>query len=264
MKKEEKVKAKTDKTAKKEAKSKDSASVSVKKKTVKATVKTVKEILPSLEEMLGAGVHFGHRTSKWNPKMEPYIFTVRNNVHIIDLEKTQEKLEEALEFLQKIKKEKKIIIFVGAKIAAKEITRQSAEECKMPHVTERWIGGAITNFKVISKRLKHYRDLEQKQETGELKKYTKKEQHDFGVQLQRLNQQFGGIKNLTKLPDALLVVDVSKEQLAVKEARAKGIPIVGLCDTNADPTLIDYPIPANDDAISSLRLILGTIVKVLK
>ncbi len=261
MKKEEKPKKKA---TKKETASAKDASVYVKKKTVKATIKTVKEILPSLEDMLGAGVHFGHKTSKVNPKMEPYIFTVRNNVHIIDLEKTQEKLQKALEFLQKIKEEKKTIIFVGAKIAAKEITRQSAEKCKMPHVTERWIGGSITNFKVISKRLKHYRDLEQKQETGELKKYTKKEQHNFGIQLQRLNQQFGGIKNLTKLPDALLVVDVSKEQLAIKEARAKGIPIVGLCDTNADPTLIDYPIPVNDDAISSLRLILGTIVKVLK
>ncbi|MEA2113598.1 MAG: 30S ribosomal protein S2 [Patescibacteria group bacterium] len=245
MKKEEKSKSKT-------------------KKTAKTAGKTLKEALPSLEEMLSAGVHFGHRTSKRNPKMEPYIFTARNNVHIIDLEKTQKKLKKALEFLQKIKEQKGTIIFVGAKIAAKEITKQSAEECKMPYVTERWIGGAITNFKVIFKRLKYYRDLEKNQETGELKKYTKKEQHDFGVELQKLNRQFGGIKNLTKLPDALLVVDVSKEQLAVKEARVKGIPIVGLCDTNSDPTLIDYPIPANDDAISSLKLILGAIVKVLK
>ena len=251
MKKEKQIKDKTSKKpVKKEAKPKSGASIS--------------SALPSLEDMLGAGVHFGHKTSKWNPKMEQYIFTVRNNVHIIDLEKTLKKLKKALEFIQKIKKEKGIIIFVGAKIAVKEITKQSAEECKMPFVTERWIGGTLTNFKVISKRLKYYRDLEKDQETGELKKYTKKEQHDFGVKLQRLNQQFGGIKNLIKLPDALLVIDTNKENLAVKEARMKGIPIIGLCDTNADPTLIDYPIPVNDDAISSLKLILGVIVKVLR
>lgn len=251
MKKEEKTKNKIEKKI-------------LKKKAKPAKEASISAALPSLEEMLGAGVHFGHRTSKWNPKMEPYIFTVRNNVHVIDLEKTLKKLKEALEFIQKIKGENGIIIFVGTKIAVKEITKQSAEECKMPFVTERWIGGTLTNFRVISKRLKHYRDLEKDQETGELKKYTKKEQHDFGIKLQRLNQQFGGIKNLIKLPDALLVIDTNKEQLAVKEARMKGIPIIGLCDTNADPTLIDYPIPVNDDAISSLKLILGSIVKVLK
>lgn len=249
---------------KKEAKLKNDASVSVEKKTVKTIDKSVKKALPSIEDLFGAGAHFGHRISKWNSKMEPYIFTVRGNVHIIDLEQTIAKFEEALEFLLQIKKRSGTIIFVGTKVAASEITKKTAEECKMPHVTERWIGGTLTNFKVISKRLKHYRDLEKNQEIGELKKYTKKEQHDFSVQLQRLNQQFGGIKNLTKLPDALMVVDTHKEHLAVKEARAKGVPIVGLCDTNSDPTLIDYPIPVNDDAISSLKLILGAIGKALK
>ena len=236
----------------------------VEKKVVKVTDKMVKSALPSLEDMLGAGVHFGHRASKWNPKMKPYIFTTRSNVHIIDLEKTAAKFEKALEFLRQIKKQNGTIIFVGTKIAAKDIVKKTAEECAMPFVTERWIGGTLTNFKVISKRLKHYRDLENDQKTGELKKYTKKEQHDFGVQLQRLDLQFGGIKNLTKMPDALLIIDTHKEQLALKEARAKGILTVGLCDTDADPTLVDYPIPANDDAISSLKLILGAIEKVLK
>ncbi|MAF20184.1 MAG: 30S ribosomal protein S2 [Parcubacteria group bacterium] len=237
-------------------------------KTIKTTKKKigrdVKKMLPSLEEMLKAGAHFGHRTSRWNSNMEPYIFTVRNNVHVIDLEQTQEKLEKALKFLQEIKQKKGTIIFVGTKVAAKEITEESAKKSKIPYITERWIGGTLTNFKVISKRLEHFRDLEGKKESGELKKYTKKEQHEFGIKLQKLNQQFGGIKNIVKLPDVLLVVDTHKEKLAVKEARMKGVPIVGLCDTNADPTIIDYPIPTNDDAISSLKLILGAIVKALK
>jgi len=221
------------------------------------------KIIPSLEEMLKAGVHFGHRTSRKNPKMDQYIFTSRNNVHVIDLEKAEQKLREALEFLHQIKEKKETLIFVGTKVAAKEITQEIAQEVKMPYVIERWIGGTLTNFKVISKRLEHIRDLEEKKKKGELKKYTKKEQHDFDIEIQKLNRQFGGIKEMTKLPDALFIIDTHKEKLAVKEAKMKGIPIVGLCDTNADPSLIDYPIPVNDDAISSLKLILKTIIKVL-
>lgn len=230
----------------------------------KTTSRNIEKILPSLEEMLKAGVHFGHRTSKWNSKMKPYIFTARNNVHIIDLEKTQEKLAEALKFIQKIKKGKGIILFVGTKVAAKEITSQIAKKCRMPYVNERWLGGTLTNFGIISKRLEYFRDLEEKKKKGELKKYTKKEQHQFGVELQKLERQFGGIKKMLKLPEALLVVDVQKENLAVKEARMKDIPVIGLCDTNADPSIIDYPIPVNDDAITSLKLILGVINKALK
>jgi len=237
-----------------------------KKKTKKKDTKKkdVEGMLPSLEEMLKAGVHFGHRMSRRNPKMDPYIFTSRSNVHILDLEKSREKLKEALEFLLELKEKKGMMIFVGTKISAKDIVKDSAKESKMFYVSERWIGGTLTNFKVISNRLEYYRDLEKKKETGELKRYTKKEQHDFGVELQKLERQFGGIKTMTKMPDALFIIDTHKEDLAVKEARMKNIPIVGLCDTNADPTLIDYPIPVNDDAISSLKLILGTIVKVLK
>lgn len=234
------------------------------KRKVKTAKVNIEKKLPSLEEMLKAGVHFGHRASKWNPKMEPYIFTARNNIHIIDLEKTKEKLEEALKFLQGIKDKKGTILFVGTKVAAKEITQQVAKECQMPYVVDKWIGGTLTNFGVISKRLEHFRDLEKKKESGELKKYTKKEQHEFGLELQKLDKQFGGIKAITRPPDALLVVDTHKEKLAVKEARMKKIPVVGLCDTNTDPGIIDYPIPANDDASSSLKLILSTIVKILK
>jgi len=235
-----------------------------KKKGLKKKKISLEEIMPSLEEMLKAGVHFGHRTSRKNPKMEPYIFTSRNNVHIIDLEKSREKLKEALEFIVNLKAKKGIILFVGTKISAKQITEDSAHEANMPYVTERWIGGTMTNFKVISGRLNHFRELEKKKATGDLKKYTKKEQHDFNVELHKLGRQFGGIKNLTEIPDALFVVDVYKEKLAVKEARVKGVPVVGLCDTNADPTLIDYPIPVNDDAISSLKLILGAVVRAFK
>lgn len=240
----------------------------VKNKTaVKKTAKHHKDIgkiLPSAEEMLKQGVHFGHRVSRWNAKMKPYIFTVRNNVHILDLEKAREEFKKALEYLQEVKEKKGVILFVGTKVAASEIVRESAEKCGLPYVNERWIGGTLTNFKVISKRLEHFRDLEGKKEKGELKKYTKKEQHEFNLELQKLERQFGGLKKVAKLPDALLVIDTHKEKLPVKEARMKNIPVVGLCDTNADPTLVDYPIPGNDDAISSLKLILETIVKALK
>ncbi|MFH1461125.1 MAG: 30S ribosomal protein S2 [Patescibacteria group bacterium] len=236
----------------------------IKEKTKKTKKVNPDKIIPSLEEMLKAGVHFGHRTSKWNARMKPYIFTSRNNVHVIDLEKTHQKLKEALTFLQAIKEKKGIVVFVGTKVSAKEITRQSAGQAKMPYVIERWIGGTLTNFPVISKRLEYIRDLEKKQSAGELEKYTKKEQHEFKVELQKLNRQFGGIKEIIKIPDALLVIDTGREKLAVKEAKMKGVPVVGLCDTNADPTIIDYPIPTNDDAISSLKLILGAMVEVLK
>jgi len=226
-------------------------------KTKKARIK-----VPSPEEMLKAGVHFGHRTSKWHPKMKPYIFTVRNNVHIIDLEKTAEKLEEALGFLQEIKQKKGVVLFVGTRVNAKKITEEAAQECKMPYVNQRWLGGTLTNFKIISKRLEYFRDLEKKKKTGELKKYTKKEQHEFEIELRKLNERFGGIKEMTKYPDALFVLDIQEDGLAVKEAKMKGIPVVALCDTNTDPSSVDYPIPSNDDASSALKLMVGAVVKV--
>jgi len=227
-------------------------------------LKEIEKDMPSLEEMLKAGVHFGHRASKWNARMEDYIFTTKNNVHILDLEKTYEKLKKALHFISKIKKNNGKIIFVGTKIAVKEITKKIAKECDVFYVTERWIGGTLTNFPVISKRLEHFRNLEEMKKKGELKKYVKREQHEFDVELQKLERQFGGLKNMIKLPDALLIVDAYKEKLAIKEAKMKNIPVIGFCDTNADPTIIDYPIPMNDDSITSLKLILETIAKILK
>lgn len=235
-----------------------------KKKTIKKS-KSVKGVkVPGLEDMLQAGVHFGHKTSKWNSKMKSYIFTSRNNIHIIDLEQTQQKLQEALEFIRDIKDKKGKIIFVGTKVAARDITRRIAEDCKMFYVTERWIGGTLTNFQSISERLKYFRDLEAKKKSGELSKYTKKEQHDFDVELEKLQRHFGGIKEMTDMPRALFVVDVHSDIAAVKEARVKNIPVIALCDTNADPSLIDYFIPANDDAISSLEIILESIGNTLK
>ncbi|OGZ33365.1 MAG: 30S ribosomal protein S2 [Candidatus Portnoybacteria bacterium RIFCSPLOWO2_12_FULL_39_9] len=220
--------------------------------------------IPTLEEMMKAGVHFGHRTSRWNPKMEPYIFTTRNNVHIIDLEKTYEKLKEALEFLKELKDKKGIALFVGTKISAKKIVEEAAKECGMPYVNERWLGGTLTNFNVISKRLEYFRNLEKKQKSGELEKYTKKERHEFGIELRKSNHTFGGIKEMVKLPDVLFIVDIREDYLAAKEAKMKGIPSVGLCDTNTDPTSVNFPIPSNDDASSALKLMVGAVAGVLK
>ena len=211
------------------------------------------------EEMARLGVHFGHRTSRINPKMQPYLFGIRNTVHIIDLEKTREKLIEALEFIQKLVSEDKILLLVGTKIQVKDLVKKTAEECKLPYVNERWLGGTFTNFGTILKRIEHFKDLEKKKATGELEKYTKKERAKFDQELQDLEKKFGGIKDLTRLPDAVFVCDMIKDKLAVKEARMKGIKVIGICDTNTDPTLADLPIPANDDAISSVKYILEKV-----
>ena len=236
------------------------------KKTIKKKVKTKTPLIkaPSLEEMLRAGVHFGHRSSRWNPKMKPYIFTTRHNVHVIDLEKTHKNLERALKFLQEIKDKNGVVLFVGTKVSAKKIVEEAAKECKMPFVTERWLGGTLTNFKIISERLTHLKDLEAKKKSDEWGKYTKKERHDFEIEINKLNQRFGGIKKITKLPDALFIADIRQDDLAAKEAKMKGIPSVGLCDTNTDPTSIDYPIPSNDDASSALKLMVGAVAEMLK
>lgn len=216
-----------------------------------------------IEEMVEAGLHFGHKTSKLHPKMRPYIFGVRNTVSIIDLEKTKEKLKEALEFIQKLILENKILLFVGTKVSIKELVKNVAQEVNLPYVNERWLGGTFTNFQTIKKRLEYFKELEKKKAEGELEKYTKKERAKFEEELKKLEKKFGGIKNLEKLPDAIFVIDMVKDYLAVKEAREKGIKIVAVCDTNADPTLVDYPIPANDDAISSVKYILEKVKEVI-
>jgi small subunit ribosomal protein S2 len=215
------------------------------------------------EEMAKAGLHFGHRVSAVHPKMMPYIFGVRNTVHIIDLEKTKEKLKEALEFIQKLISENKVLLVVGTKVQVRNLVLDLARECNLPYITERWLGGTFTNFEVIRKRIDYYKDLKKKKTEGELEKYTKKERAKIDLELRELEKKFGGIKNLERLPDAIFVLDMKKDALAVKEARKKGVTVIGISDTNIDPTLVDYPIPANDDAISSVKYILEKVKEVI-
>jgi small subunit ribosomal protein S2 len=216
-----------------------------------------------VEEMAKAGLHFGRRTSKANPKMKPYLYGVRNTIHIIDLEKTKEKLVQALLFIKNLISENKILLIVGTKIQVKELVKNFATECNLPYINERWLGGTLTNFGIIEKRIDYLKDLEKKKAEGDLEKYTKKERAKIEKILNDLEKKFGGIKNLEKLPDAILVLDMKKDALAVKEARMKGIKVIGIADTNIDPSLADFPIPANDNAISSVKYILDKVKEVI-
>jgi small subunit ribosomal protein S2 len=210
----------------------------------------------SIEEMTQAGLHFGHRTSRVNPKMKPYIFGVRNGVHIIDLEKTVEKLGEALRFIQTLITENKTLLIVGTKIQVGNLVKEISQECGLFCVTERWLGGTFTNFETIQKRLQSFKDLEAKKAAGELEKYTKKERAGFDKELKDFEIKFGGIKNMVKIPDAIFVLDMHKDALAVKEAKSKGVKVIGIAHTNVDPVIADYSIPANDDSASSVKYIL--------
>ncbi|MFH1036457.1 MAG: 30S ribosomal protein S2 [Patescibacteria group bacterium] len=219
--------------------------------------KTVKnEFDLDVEAMTEAGLQFGHRTSKVNPKMRPYFSGVRSGIHIIDLEQTLVKFAEALRFIQKLITENKVLLIVGTKIQAGDLVKEVAKECGLPYVSERWIGGTFTNFETILKRTTSFKDLENKKATGELEKYTKKERAQFDKKIQDMETKFGGIKNLTKLPDAIFVLDMKKDAAAVKEARAKGVKVIGIAHTNVDPTLADFAIPANDDSVPSVKYIL--------
>lgn len=216
-----------------------------------------------LEEMAQAGLHFGHRTSRIHPKIQPYLYGVRNTVHIIDLEKTKVKFEEALKFVQELISENKTLLIVGTKIQVKELVKNVSVECGLPHVNERWLGGTFTNFEFVKKRIEYFKNLEKQKSEGGLEKYTKKERAQIDKELKDLEIKFGGIKNLEKLPDAVFVSDMKKDILAIKEARMKGIKIIAISDTNCDPTLADYPIPANDDAVSSVKYILEKLKEVI-
>ncbi|MDP3057302.1 MAG: 30S ribosomal protein S2 [bacterium] len=212
-------------------------------------------------EMLKAGVHFGHKTTKWSPKMAPFIFGVRNDTHIIDLEKTIIKLNEALVFVKKLAKNNGVIIFVGTKKQAKAYIKEVAIKANMPYVADRWIGGLLTNFSIISKQIRLMEQLEADMKSGALDKYTKKERVMIEKKIKKLNQKFGGLRLLKKLPDAVFVTDINEDRIAVNEARDKNIPIIALADTNVDPGLVTYPIPANDDALSSIKVIVNKIVE---
>lgn len=217
------------------------------------------EIDPEIKEMAKNALHFGHRKTRQHPKMAPYIFGVRNTVSILDLEKTREKLKIALDYLSKAKKEQKIIMFVDTAPATRSETRTLAEELGMPHVIKKWSGGTLTNWKTIQKRVEYLRELEQKKNSEDWEKYTKKERRVMEEEIKRSNELWGGIKNMNNLPDIIFIVNMKENSLAVKEARMRSIPVVAIADTNVDPELADYPIPANDDALSSVKYILGRI-----
>jgi len=270
-KKETKEKQKEEKETKKEKPKPVFAKASADKKATagkkeKKDIKEVKKVSKKetdfkidVDEMLAAGVHFGHRTSRLYPKMEPYLAGVKNTIHIIDLGKTAEKLKEALKFIQEIVSENKVLLLVGTKIQIKDLVKETAQECELPYVNERWLGGTMTNFEVISKRVGYLKEIEEKKTSGAWEKYTKKERIKMNREFQNLKTKFEGLKTLSRVPDAMFVLDIRKDDLAVKEARMKGIKIVAICDTNTDPSLVDYPIPANDDAISSVKYILEKV-----
>jgi len=226
--------------------------------------KSEKGPIIDLDEMARAGLHLGHKTSKTHPKMKPYISGTKNNIHIIDLEKSAKALTEALEFVKKIVSEGKVLLLVGTKIQIKKLLKETAEEIGVPYIYERWLGGTFTNFDTLRKRLVYFKDLQKKKETGELLKYTKKERAKIDKELRDLEVKFGGIRNMEKLPDAIFVFDMIKDSLAIKEARAKGIPVIAVSHTNADPALADIAIPANDDARSSLDYILQILKETIE
>lgn len=215
------------------------------------------------EEMAEAGLHFGHRASRIHPKMKPYIYGMRNTVHLIDLEKTAEEFKKALKFIRELISGNKILLLVGTKIQVKDLVKDVAKECDLLYINERWLGGTLTNFKTIKKRIEYFKELEEKKKKGELAKYTKKERAKIDQELRDLEIKFGGIKEMEGLPDAIFVLDMKKDALAVKEASKKGVKVIGIADTNVDPTLADYPIPANDDAISSVKYILDKVKEVI-
>lgn len=209
-----------------------------------------------VKKLLESGAHFGHKTSRWHPKMATYIHSKRQGSHIIDLTKTAVKLAEACDFIENLSSDGKQILLVGTKRQAKDVINETANETKMPFVTERWIGGTLTNSSTINNRIKHLKDLESQMESGTLAaKYNKLELQRFQEEIDEMNILYGGIKDMSSKPSALYVVDILTEANAVREARKLSIPVVAIVDSNADPTLVDYPIPANDDAIKSIKLI---------
>jgi len=210
-----------------------------------------------IKQLLEAGVHFGHKTSRWHPKMAPYIHSKRQDAHIIDLTKTVIGLEAALPFLTQVAASGKQVLFVGTKKQAKDAVKAIAEKTGQPYVTERWIGGMLTNVATVNQQVKKLKDLENRLENGELeKRYNKLEVQRFAEEIEELNLKYGGIKNLNGRPGAIVVVDVLVDDGAVKEAKVLGVPVVGVVDTNVDPTPIDYVVPGNDDAIKSVGLLL--------
>lgn len=211
----------------------------------------------SMKQLLEAGVHFGHQTRRWNPKMARFIFTERNGIYIIDLQKTVHKVDEAYNFMKSVAAEGKDILFVGTKKQAQEAIKDEALRCGMFYVNERWLGGMLTNFNTIQTRIRRLRELEKMEEDGIFEKLPKKEVAQLNHEKEKLERFLGGIKDMKKKPGAMFIVDPRKERIAVAEAKRLHIPIVAIVDTNCDPDEIDYPIPGNDDAIRAVRLLCG-------
>jgi small subunit ribosomal protein S2 len=216
----------------------------------------------SIRELLQAGVHFGHQSRYWNPKMAPFIFGARNKIHIINLEQTVPAFNEALAFVERLATSKNKILFVGTKRAASTIIKEEAERCSMPYVSHRWLGGMLTNYKTIRASIKQYRDLEKQEQDGTMAKLTKKEALMRTRTKDKLEKSIGGIKDMGGLPDALFVIDVDHERIAVTEANKLGIPVIGIVDSNSNPDGIDYVIPGNDDAIRAIKLYMSTLADV--
>ncbi|SHK60081.1 small subunit ribosomal protein S2 [Alkalithermobacter thermoalcaliphilus JW-YL-7 = DSM 7308] len=213
----------------------------------------------AMKQLLEAGVHFGHQTRRWNPKMSQYIFTERNGIYIIDLQKTVKKIEEAYKFTKEVVESGKPILFVGTKKQAQEAIKEEAERTNMFYVNERWLGGMLTNHKTIKNRIARLRELERMEEDGTFDVLPKKEVIKLRHEKEKLEKYLNGIKEMEELPGALFVVDPRKERIAIKEAHKLGIPVIAIVDTNCDPEEVDYPIPGNDDAIRAVKLITSTI-----
>jgi len=209
----------------------------------------------TIKQLLEAGVHFGHQTKRWNPKMEKYIFGEKNGIYIIDSEKTEKALNNATDFLKDIASKGEVVLFVGTKKQAKDVIKEEALRCEMFYVTERWLGGTLTNFSTIKKSIKRFKELQKMKEEGLFDKLSKKESAKLSRELEKLRYNLEGIIEMGKLPVAIYVVDSKNEEIAVNEANRLGIAVVGLVDTNCDPDKIDYPIPGNDDAIRSIKLV---------
>ena len=217
-------------------------------------------ISPQVKELLEAGVHFGHQTRRWNPKMKPFIFCARNGIYIIDLQKTVNALEKAKQKVEEVVTRGKSILFVGTKKQAQKVLVDEAKRCNSYYVTERWLGGMLTNFNTIKDSIKKLKDIERMREDGTFEKFTKKERASLDNKAEKLEKVLGGIKDMNFIPGLMVVVDARKEKIAVAEASKLGIPIIGIIDTNADPDPIDFPIAANDDAIKSIRILIKQLV----
>ncbi len=218
----------------------------------------------TVKDLLDAGVHFGHQTRRWNPKSKPYVYDHRSGVSIIDLEKTYAQLEKAVELIESVVASGKDIMFVGTKRQAQEILREAANMCNMPYCVNRWLGGTLTNFETITTSLKKYKRFINMEANGDLEKLYAKEAAAIRREMSRMNRNFEGIKDISKRPGIAFVVDVMNEEIAVSECRKLGIPVVALVDTNSDPTLVDLPIPGNDDAVKSIRVITEVIIEAVQ